>query len=152
MDQTEPSADAQIAAIIASAAKQPLLDAAFELWRWRYRLDSIEGRPTAEEVRINRTLTPEQISAKYRWDRDHAHEGPMFGYLKRAHPRADDAAIKQAIITAVKFEDATFTHFSWDGDFWTCVVRAVARAAAQYPDFLETTYRDARNNVAYYYK
>jgi len=152
MKQTGPSPEDQIAEFIASAAKQPLLDAAFELWRWRYRLDSIEGRPTAEEVRINRTLTPEQISAKYRWDRDHAHEGPMFGYLKRAHPRADDAAIRQAIITAVKFEDATFTHFSWDGDFWACVVRAVAQAAAQYPDFLETTYRDARNNVAYYYK
>jgi hypothetical protein len=152
MKQTGPSPEDQIAEFIASAAKQPLLDAAFELWRWRYRLDSIEGRPTAEEVRINRTLTPEQISAKYRWDRDHAHEGPMFGYLKRAHPRADDTAIRQAIITAVKFEDATFTHFSWDGDFWACVVRAVAQAAAQYPDFLETTYRDARNNVAYYYK
>ena len=152
MKQTGPSPEDQIAEFIASAAKQPLLDAAFELWRWRYRLDSIEGRPTAEEVRINRTLTPEQISAQYRRDRDHAHEGPMFGYLKRAHPRADDAAIRQAIITAVKFEDATFTHFSWDGDFWACVVRAVARAAEQYPDFLETTYRDARNNVAYYYK
>ena len=152
MDQIERSADAQIAVIVASAAKQPLLDAAFELWRWRYRLDSIEGRPTAEEVCINRTLTPEQISAKYRRDRDHAHEGPMFGYLKRAHPHADDAAIRQAIIIAVKFEDATFEHFNWNGDFWDCVVRAVAQAARQYPDYLETTYRDARNNDAYYYK
>ncbi|MCK1276301.1 hypothetical protein IVB46_13855 [Bradyrhizobium sp. 61] len=152
MNQTEPSAEAQIAAIIASAAKQPLLDAAFELWCRRYRLDTLDGRPTDEEVRVNRTLTPEQFRAKYRYDRDHAHEGPMFGYVKRAHPRADDAAIRQAIITAVKFEDATFEHFNWNGDFWDCIVRAVARAAAQYPDFLETTYRDARNNVAYYYK
>jgi hypothetical protein len=152
MDQPEPSAEEPISAFIASAAKQPLLDAAFELWRWRYRLDSIEGRPTAEEVRINRTLTPEQISAKYHHDRDHAHEGPMFGYLKRAHLQAEDAAIRQAIITAVKFEDACSRHFNWDGDFWECVVRAVAQAAAQYPDFLETTYRDARNNLAYYMK
>lgn len=152
MTQTEPSAEQQIAEFIASAAKQPLLDAAFELWRWRYRLNSIEGRPTDEEVRINRTLTPQQMAEKYRYDRDHAHEGPMFGYLKRAHPRADDDAIRQAIITAVKFEDATFEHFNWNGDFWECVVRAVARAAARYPDFLDTTYRDARNNVAYYYK
>ncbi|MBR0884254.1 hypothetical protein ABIF65_002305 [Bradyrhizobium japonicum] len=152
MNQTEPSAEAQLVAIIASAAKRPLLDAAFELWCRRYRLDSLDGRPSDEEVRINRTLTPEQFRAKYRYDRDHAHEGPMFGYVKRAHPRADDAAIRQAIITAVKFEDATFEHFNWNGDFWECVVRAVARAAAQYPDFLETTYRDARNNVAYYYK
>ncbi|MET3969508.1 MULTISPECIES: hypothetical protein [Bradyrhizobium] len=152
MNQTEPSAEAQIAAIIASAAKQPLLDAAFELWCRRYRFNTLDGRPTDEEVRVYRTLTPEQFRAKYRYDRDHAHEGPMFGYVKRAHPRADDAAIRQAIITAVKFEDATFEHFNWIGDFWECVVRAVARAAAQYPDFLETTYRDARNNVAYYYK
>ena len=152
MNQTEPSAEAQIAAIIASAAKQPLLDAAFELWCRRYRFNTLDGRPSDEEVRVNRTLTPEQFRAKYRYDRDHAHEGPMFGYVKRAHPRADDAAIRQAIITAVKFEDATFEHFNWIGDFWECVVRAVARAAAQYPDFLETTYRDARNNVAYYYK
>ncbi|MET4197414.1 hypothetical protein [Bradyrhizobium sp. LA6.12] len=152
MNQTEPSAEAQIAAIIASAAKQPLLDAAFELWCRRYRLDTLDGRPTDEEVRVYRTLTPRQMAEKYRYDRDHAHEGPMFGYVKRAHPRADDAAIRQAIITAVKFEDASFEHFNWNGDFWECVVRAVARAAAQYPDFLETTYRDARNNVAYYYK
>ena len=152
MDRIEPSPDEQIAVFIASAAKQPLLDAAYELWRWRYRLDSIEGRPTAEEVRINRTLTPEEINAKYRDDRDHAHEGPMFGYVKRAHPHASDEAIRQAIVTAVKFEGATEAHFNWDGDFWDCVVRAVAQAAAQYPDFLETTYRDARNNLAYYYK
>ena len=152
MSKTEPSAEEQIAAFVAGAAKQPLLDAAFELWRCRYRLDSIEGRPTAEEIRINRTLTPQQMAAKYREARDHAHEGPMFGYVKRAHPDADDEAIRRAIITAVKFEAATEAHFKWDGDFWECVVRAVAQAAAEYPDFLETTYRDARNNLAYYMK
>lgn len=152
MEQRQQSAADEIAVIIASAARQPLLDAAFELWCRRHRLDSIEGRPTDEEVSINRTLTPQQFSAKYRRDRDHAHEGPMFGYLKRAHPDASDDAIRQAITTSVKFEDATFAHFNWNGDFWECVVRAVARAAAQYPDFLETTYRDARNNVAYYCK
>jgi len=152
MNRREPSTEEQIAAIVASAAKQPLLDAALELWCRRYRLDTLDGRPTADEIHINRTLTPEQFSAKHRYDRDHAHESPMFGYLKRAHPRAGDDAIRQAIVTAVKFEDATFEHFNWNGDFWECVVRAVARAAAQYPDFLETTYRDARNNVAYYYK
>jgi hypothetical protein len=30
--------------------------------------------------------------------------------------------------------------------------RAVAQAAAQYPDLRETTYRDCRNNLAYYMK
>jgi len=152
MERIEPSTEEQIAAIVASAAKQPLLDAAFELWCRRYRLDTLDGRPTAEEVRINRKLTPEQFSAKHRYDRDHAHEGPMFCYVKRAHPHANHDAVRQAIITAVRFEDATFEHFNWNGDFWECVVRAVARAATLYPDFLETTYRGARNNVAYYYK
>lgn len=152
MDTSQPSAEDAISAIIASAAKQPLLDAAYALWRQRYRLGTIEGRPTDEEVRVNRTLTPEQFSAKYRSERDHAHEGPMFGYLKRAHPRADDRAIREAIITAVKFEDAYNKHFDWNGDFWDCVVRAVAQAARKYPFYLETTYRDARNDLAYYMK
>ncbi|WP_441235771.1 hypothetical protein [Bradyrhizobium sp. 930_D9_N1_4] len=152
MDRIAPSADEEIAAFIASAAKQPLLDAAFALWCRRFRMDTIEGRPTDEEVRFYRMLTPEEFSARYRYERDHAHEGPMFGYLKRAHPRADDNAIRQAIITSVKFEGAAEKHFNWNGDFWDCVVRAVAQAAAQYPDFLETTYRDARNNLAYYMK
>lgn len=152
MDTTQQSGGDELSAIIAGAAKQPLLDAAYGLWRQRYRLDSIEGRPSAEEVRINRTLTPEQFGAKYRWEREHAHEGPIFGYMKRAHPRADDQAIRQAIITAVKFEDAYNKHFDWNADFWDCVVRAVAQAARKYPDYLETTYRDARNDLAYYMK
>lgn len=152
MDTPQPSAQDEIGAIVARAAKLPLLDAAYELWRQRYRFDTIEGRPTAEEIRINRTLTPEQFSAKRRHERDHAHQGPMFGYVKRAHPNADDQAIRQAIITAVEFEDAYNTHFDWNGDFWDCVVRAVAQAARKYPHYLETTYRDARNDLAYYMK
>lgn len=60
MDTTQPSAEDELSAIIASAANQPLLDAAYGLWRQRHRLETIAGRPTAEEVRINRTLTPER--------------------------------------------------------------------------------------------
>lgn len=144
---------AEVADIIARAAPLPLLDAAYALWRRRYRLDTLEGRPTAEEIRVNRTLTPEQFSAKYRRDRDHAHEGPAFGHVKRAHPRADDAAIRQAIITAVKFEDACFRHFeSTTAEYWQRCVHAVALARKQYPGFREDTYQGAANDVAYYYK
>ena len=149
---TEETA-AEVADIIAGAAPLPLLDAAYALWRRRYRLDTLESRPTAEEVRVNRTLTPEQFSVKYRWDRDHAHEGPAFGHLKRAHPRADDNAIKQAIITAVKFEDACFRHFEQTtAEYWQRCVHAVALARKEYPGFLEDTYQGAANDVAYYYK
>jgi len=143
----------EIADIIADAAPLPLLDAAYALWRRRYRLDTLEGRPTAEEVRVNRTLTPEQMSAKYRWDRDHAQEGPAFNHLKRAHPGAEDGEVRQAIITAVRFEDACFRHFEQSAaEYWQRCVYAVARARQDFPDFRDATYQQAANDVAYYYK
>lgn len=145
--------ETEVADIIAEAAPLPLLDAAYALWRRRYRLDALEGRPTAEELRINLTLTPVQFTIKYRWDRDHAHEGPVFNHVKRAHPRATDGAIRQAIVTAVKFEDACFKNFEDTGaDYWQRCLHAVARARKDYPGFLETTYRQAANDVAYYNK
>jgi hypothetical protein len=105
----------EIEKIIAEAATLPLKDAAFALWRQRPRLDTLEGRPTSEEVRVNRAMSPEQLSAKLRYDRDHAQDGPTFDRLKPAHPQADDADIKQAIIAAVKFDDDCFKNFSYDG-------------------------------------
>ena len=148
-----PDDAAEVQAIISEAARLPLMDAAYSLWRQRFRLDSLEGRPTAEEIRINRTLTPEQMAVQYRWERDHAHEGPAFNQLKRAHPGADDAAIRQAIITAVKFEDATFRNFEQStGEYWQRCQHAVARARNDFPGFREETYRQAANDVAYYYK
>ncbi|MFB6416719.1 MULTISPECIES: hypothetical protein [Bradyrhizobium] len=152
MNEPQPSAEDELSAIIARAAKQPLLDAAYELWRQRNRLEAIADPPTDEEVRVNRTLSMETFGVRYRYKREHAHEGPMFRYVKRAHPGADDQAIRQAIITAVKFEDAYNKHFDWNGDFGNCVARAVAQAARKYPHYLETTYRDARNDLAYYMK
>lgn len=145
--------ETEVAYIIADAAPLPLLDAAYALWRRRYRLDSLEGRPTAEEIRINRALTPEQFSVKYRHERDHAQHGPAFTHLKRAHPRADDGAVRQAIIAAVKFEGACFAHFERITDeYWQRCEHAVALARKDFPDFLEDTYRQAASDVAYYYK
>jgi hypothetical protein len=152
MHRMSPEAINQVAAIIAEAAKLPLRDAAFALWRQQARLDTLEGRPTEEEVRINRAMTPEQWAAKYRDRREHADNGPMFVHLARAYPHADEADIRRAILAAVKFDDACFKHFQMDRDFWECVVRAVAEAARKYPDYLESTYRDARNHVAYHMK
>jgi hypothetical protein len=142
----------EIEKIIAEAATLPLKDAAFALWRQRPRLDTLEGRPTSEEVRVNRAMSPEQLSAKLRYDRDHAQDGPTFDRLKPAHPQADDADIKQAIIAAVKFDDDCFKNFSYDGDYWDNVVRAVASAAKRSPFYLESTYRAARDHVAYHMK
>src|SRR5690349_6579711 len=87
----------RIADIIAEASRLPLHGAAFALWRQTSRLDSLEERyPSAEEVRINRAMPSEQWFAKYRHEREHACQGPMFGYLKRTHPHAGDDDIKQA--------------------------------------------------------
>lgn len=146
--------ETEVAEIIAEAAPLPLLDAAYMLWRQRYRLDRLEGRPSDEEIRINRTLTPEQFSAKYRHERDHAQDGPAFGHLKRAHPRADDGAIRRAIMTTVKFEDACFRYFEQRTtvEYWQRCTLAVALARKDFPDFHGDTYRQAANDVAYYYK
>ena len=54
---------AKVAQIIAEAAKLPLNDAAFALWRQKSRLDTLEGRPTPEEVRAFRAMTAKQQAA-----------------------------------------------------------------------------------------
>ena len=45
--------------------------------------------------------------------------------------------------------DDCFKYFSYGGDYWENVLQAVAQAAQDGPPYLETTYRDARNRVAY---
>jgi hypothetical protein len=152
-EMTQEAID-RVARIVAEAAKLPLPDAAYSLWCQKYRLDELEGRmpPSPEEVAINRAMTPEQWWAKYRRERDHAHEGPMFALVKRAQPGAGDADIRNAIIDAVKFHDDCEKYFKWDGDFWDCVERAVAQAQRYHPGYLDTTYRDARHHLAYVMK
>ncbi|MBX9651896.1 MAG: hypothetical protein K2X57_33085 [Xanthobacteraceae bacterium] len=148
-DQTQ----AEIAKIVADAAKLPLPDAAYAIWRRRYRLDSLEGRPTDEQVRVFRAMSPAEQAANMRHDREYAQDGPIFPHVKAAHPRVGDAEIKQAISAAVRFEDACFRYFVQDStDYWERCVNAVARAEAENPGYLESTYRLAANDVAYYYK
>jgi hypothetical protein len=116
------------------------------------RLDGLEGRPTKEQVRLYRAMTPQQQTDYRRHKREHADEGPMFGYLKRTHPQASDADIKAAILEAVRFQDDCSRFFRWEGDFWDCILRAVAQAEQKHPGFLEQTYSDARNHLAYLWK
>jgi hypothetical protein len=140
------------AEILARVAPLPLKDAAWMLDRDMSRLNTLEGRPTDEDVRRFRAMTPEQQGEHMRHERAHADEGPMFGYLKRTHPRATDAEIKRAIMEAVRFQDDCSKFLRWDGDYWDCIVNAVARAEEKHPGFLETTYHDARNHLAYLWK
>ncbi len=143
----------EVEEIVAEAARLPLPDAAYALWRRRYRLNTLEGRPTAEDVSAFRAMSPAEQAAAMRRDRDFAQDGPAFGHLKAAHPRATDADIKKAIVAAVKFEDACTRYFANDStDYWTQCINAVARAAKEGPEYLESTYQQARNDVAYYNK
>jgi hypothetical protein len=148
---SEQQAD-EIAEILARAAPLPLKDAAWMLDRDMLRLDGLEGRPTKEQVRLYRAMTPEQQNEHRRHKRQHADEGPMFGYLKRTHPQADDTDVRAAILEAVRFQDDCSRFLRWDGDFWDCIVRAVAEAAKKHPGFLEQTYNHARNHLAYLWK
>lgn len=62
---SNPSLMTEVETIIAEAAKMPLRDAAFSLWRQRPRLDTLEGPPmTPEEIRVARALSPEELSSK----------------------------------------------------------------------------------------
>jgi hypothetical protein len=95
------------------------------------------GTPKTQEERM------EETSALLRYERDFAQDGPTFERLNRAHPNADDAEARPAIVAAVKFDRDCFRYFSYGraDDYWETVIRAVARAAADGPPYLETTYR-----------
>lgn len=149
----EDTTAAEIAAIVAEGVGLPLPDAAYAIWRRRYRLDSLEGRPTGEQVLAFRAMSPAEQAAAMRHDRDFAQDGPTFIHLKSAQPHASDAEIKQAIVMAVRFEDACFKYFVDDStDYWERCVNAVAQAEKENPGYLESTYQRARNDVAFYNK
>jgi hypothetical protein len=139
--------------ILGEAARLPLWDAAYLIWREKTAFERLEGRrwrPRDERTPAVAARSMRRISAQLKHERDTAQDGPTFDRLKRAHPRADDTELKQAIVAAVRFDDACLRFFSSEGgDFWHNVVRAVARAAKEHPGYLATTYRDARNWIAF---
>jgi hypothetical protein len=142
----------EIAETIARLAPLPLKDAAWTLDKAMHRLDTLEGRPTPEQVRRFRAMTPEQQSQSMRDEREHADDGPMFAYLKRSHPNAPDADVERAIMEAVRFQDDCSKFLQWDGEYWDCIVKAVAQSVRKHPGFLKTTHRAAENHLAYLWK
>ena len=64
---------------------------------------------------------------------------------------AIDADLGQAIVAAVKFDDDCFRYFSYGSGeaYLENVALAVTRAAENNPPYLEATYNDARDWVAY---
>lgn len=148
------SAMTEVDKIIAEAARLPLKDAAYALWRQSPRLDTLEGQPmTAEEHAAAAARPMAEIVAKMKHDHDHAEDGRTFGRLKRAHPHAADAEAKMAIIAAVKFDDDCFRYYEQGhGDFGERIERAVELAARKHPGFLPRTYLRAKYYIGYYMK
>ena len=139
--------------LIAEAAGLPLLDAAYAIWRQKITFERLEGRTWPRKDMSTpeaREKSMRESTAQIKYEHDFAQDGPTFDRLKRAHPRVSDAEAKQAIMAAVKFNDDCFKYFSYGvNDYLENVPRAVARAARNHPGYLETTYRDAENWVAY---
>jgi hypothetical protein len=140
--------------LLKEAAALPLRDAAYLPWRQKNTFERLEGRVWPRRD----TSTPEateksnkESHTRVKYEHDFAQDGPTFERLRRAHPRANDEELKDAIIAAVKFDDDCFKYFAYGRaeDYWEMCVRAVEHAARKNPLYLKTTYRDARNHVAY---
>ena len=140
--------------LLAEAAALPLRDAAYAIWRQKLTFERLEGRvwprrdlstPEARERAMQESM------ARINHEHDFAQDGPTFDRLKRAHPHAADTEVKRAIVEAVKFDDDCFKYFSYGRveELWDMCVHAVSRAAQEHAPYLEITYRDARNWVAY---
>jgi hypothetical protein len=141
--------------LIAKAAALPLRDAAYFIWRENSTFERLEPRTwprAATDAPVISDESMREFAALRQRQHDTAQDGPAFARLKSAHPFADDAEAKRAIIAAVKFDDDCFKYFSYGSGvrYLDNVEPAVARAAKEnLPPYLETTYRDARNWVAY---
>jgi hypothetical protein len=140
--------------IIAEARELPLKDAAFLLWRECSKLDLLAWRAMPSAMRaMLRPRPAAESAAEIRYEHDHAEEGLTFDRLKLAHPEADDADVRYAIIAAVKFDDACFGYFDKGrGEFGERFRRAVELAARDHPGYLEHTYQRARYYISYFMK
>ena len=140
--------------LLAKASAQPLKDAAYLLWRECSKLDLLAWRAMPPDVRdLFRSRPAGQSSTEVKFEHDHPEDGLTFDRLQLTHPGIDDAEVRQAIIGAVKFDDACFGYFEKiKGEFGARFKRAVELAAREHPGYLELTYQRARYYISYYMK
>src|SRR5258708_14153969 len=137
--------------IMAEAATLPLRDAAYAIWREKSAFERLEGRVWPQRDFSTPETTKrsmQEIGAALKYEHDFAQDGPTFDRLKRAHPRAADTELKEAIVAAVKFDDDCFEYFSYgrDQDYLENVHPAVALSSQAHPPYLATTYPHASNS------
>jgi hypothetical protein len=143
-----------IARTIAEASELPLKDAAYLLWRECSKLDLLAWRAMPPNMRhLFRSRPARENSTEVKFEHDHPEDGLTFDRLQLTHPGMDDAEVRQAIIAAVKFDDACFGYFEKiKGEFGARFKRAVELAARDHPGYLELTYQRARYYISYYMK
>jgi len=143
-----------IARTIAEASELPLKDAAYLLWRECSKLDLLARRAMPPNVRgLFRSRPAGQHSTEVKFEHDYPEDGLTFDRLQISHPGVADAEVRQAIIAAVRFDDACFGYFDKiKGEFGARFKRAVELAARDYPGYLELTYQRARYYISYYMK
>ena len=139
--------------IYAEAATLPLKDAAFQFWRYKSNFDSEELPPIDWNTPEAQQRFKESFAESYRREREFAHEGPTFDRMKRVHPHATDADIREAIKAAVKLDDDCNRYFDRNyTDFFKAIDAAVAKAKRDNPGFLDTTYRAAGSYLLFLWK
>jgi hypothetical protein len=92
--------------IIAKAARLPLPDAAYAIWRHKAIFERLEGRlwpPRDFSTPEASKRSMQEIGATLKHEHDFAQDRPTFDRLKRAHPHATDAELKQAIVAAAAY-------------------------------------------------
>jgi hypothetical protein len=140
--------------LLDEAAAMPLMDAAFQLWRWKSNFDRNElpSPPPVDtkDPEIAAKLMQADFTTRYRFERANAHDGITFDRMKRIHPRAADADVKAAITAAVKLDDDCHRHFDRDyKDFSAALDSALEKATRENPGYLPTTYRSAGSFLFY---
>ena len=142
-----------IARTIAEASMLPLKDAAYLLWRECSTLDLLAWRAMPPTVRTMFKPSRSAEAAEIGYEHHYADDGLTFDRLQLTHPGSSEADVKQAIVAAVRFDDACLGYFDKiKGEFGARFKRAVELAAREHPGYLELTYRRARYYISYYMK
>lgn len=141
-----------IARTIAEASVLPLKDAAYLLWRECPTLDLLARRAMPPNVRdLFRSKPARENAIDLSVEHDHPEDGLTFDRLQLTHPGVDDAEVRQAIIDAVRFDDACLGYFDKiRGEFDARFKRAVELAARDHPGYLARTYQRARYYISDY--
>jgi hypothetical protein len=125
------------------AAKLPLLDAAYNLWLVRYERNREEGLmspPAGKDWNVGSAVLHDRRVAPLPGS-------PTFSRLRRAHPNASDEELRLSIATAVAFDTACVTNFSYGDRFGPDVRVAIDAARKEYPSYLEETYSLAHDEL-----